>query len=293
MDERTLGVDVGGTNIKACIADRTGHRLASRTSPTPGTVPELLEAIAEIATWSRDAAGASLRIGVVVPGIVDEESGVAIRSTNLGWSQAPLRALIGQALSMKIAFGHDVRAGALAEHTWGVGGGDMIYIPIGTGIAAAVMLRGKPVITGGYAGEIGQVLTPDPHTGEPTRLELIASASAIARRYGDRHHGFGADCDARTVVARAKAGDPTATAVLSEAIAALGTVLATVLGVLGPLRIVIGGGLAGAGELLLAPLRGDVASRLVVTPPPIIMAATLGPWSQALGAAALAQQEDS
>lgn len=164
----------------------------------------------------------------------------------------------------------------------------MQYVPVGTGIAAAVVLAGVPVVTGGYAGEIGQVLVTDPATGERVRMESVASAAAIARRDAERR---GTDDDgggARAVVERARAGDERARQVLAEAVAVLADVLATTVGALGPVRTVIGGGLAGAGELLLGALREELAARLLVAPVPEVVGATLGPWSQALGAAALA-----
>ncbi len=292
MSVRALGIDVGGTTIKVCVADDAGNRLASTTVPTPRTVDGLVTTVAEQVAWGRREAAELAGIGVVVPGIVDDETGTAVLSVNLGWRDVPMRRLISEAVGEDVAFGHDVRAGATAEARWGAGSPDMLYVPIGTGIAAAVVLGGRPVVTGGYAGEIGQVLVADPATGRPVPLETVSSAASIARRDAERRSaGTVTDADlqggARAVVERVRDGDPVARQVFTEAVGTLAEVLATTIGALGPVRIVVGGGLVGAGPLLLDALREEIGRRLVVAPVPQITAATLGSWSQALGAAAM------
>lgn len=291
MTAPALGIDVGGTTTKACLTDAGGRRLADTTAPTPRSVDGLAAAVAGHVAWARRTAGDLAGIGVVVPGIVDEPTGTAVYSVNLGWRDVPMRRLLSQAVGTGIAFGHDVRAGALAEARWGAGAPDMLYVAIGTGIAATAVLGGTPVVTGGYAGEVGQLLVTDPATGRAARLEEVSSAAALARRYAERRAPGGGAQDggdgARGVVERARAGDDVALAVLDEAVSALSEVLATAVGVLGLVPIVIGGGLAGAGEMLLDRLRAGIAHRLPLTPAPRVVPATLGPWSQALGAAAM------
>lgn len=293
-----LGIDVGGTTTKVCLCDESGTRLASTTVPTPRQVDALADVVAEQVSWGREHGPALDAVGVVVPGIVDETSGTAVLSVNLGWRHVPLRDLLAAAAGVPVVFGHDVRAGALAEARWGAGARDMLYVPIGTGIAAAVVLDGRPVVSGGYAGELGQALVTDPATGRAVTMETVASAAAIARRYAERsgdvaadggaHRGHAASGGARLVLERAAAGDVLAKEVFDRAIAALAGVLAISVTALGPLRIVLGGGLAEAGELLSTAVRDAVADRLVITPPPEVVTARLGPWSQALGAAAMA-----
>jgi glucokinase len=125
---------------------------------------------------------------VAVPGIVDEAAGLAVFSQNLGWRDAPLRDMIAERTGLPTAFGHDVRTGALAEARLGAGRGcgDSLFLTIGTGISAALLLDGRPYSAHGYAGEIGHV---DVGRSEPCAcgatgcLEAIASAAAIARRH--------------------------------------------------------------------------------------------------------------
>lgn len=283
---RALGIDVGGTTTKACLTDDGGSRLDSVTAPTPRGVDALAALVAEQVAWARERDPGVERVGVVVPGIVDEASGTAVLSVNLGWRDVPMREVLSAAAGVPVALGHDVRAGALAEARWGAGARDMLYVAIGTGVSAALVLEGRTVATGGYAGEIGQALVADPADGAAVPMETVASAAAIARRFADRAPV--AAGGARRVLELAAAGDARAQQVFDEAVDALAEVLATSVTVLGPLPVVLGGGLAELGEGLTAPVRDGIAARLVVTPTPTVGTARLGPWSQALGAAALA-----
>jgi glucokinase len=167
------------------------------------------------------------------------------------------------------------------------------FVPIGTGIAAALVLDGRPYAGGGWAGEIGHI---DVGSGLPCPcgatgcLETIASAAAIARRYTERSsRAVGGALD---VAGRLGSGDPDARVVWDEAVDALAFVLAVTAAVAAPELIVIGGGLSGAGDVLLAPLRREVAAR--VTPPqrqPQLVRATLGDQAGLLGAALLAWRQ--
>ncbi|WP_154794184.1 ROK family protein [Occultella kanbiaonis] len=281
MPSHAVGVDVGGTTIKAGRVDATGTLSHPRRVPTPRDVATMVEVIA---AQVRDLAQPGDAVGVVVPGIVDEASGTAVLSANLGWRDVPLRDLLVAALGRDVAFGHDVRAGALAASVWGAGG-DLLFVPVGTGIAAALVLDGRVRGTG-WAGEIGMLTVSDPDGGAPVVLEAVASASAIARRYAVRTGVAVTGADA--VVEAAVAGDADAAAVIAEGMDALGLALADSVALLGSVRVVIGGGLAGGGEAVLGPLRNSMARRLGERPAPEVFAATLGPWAGCLGAGALA-----
>src|SRR5690606_16429772 len=126
--------------------------------------------------------------GVVVPGIVDADAGIGVFSSNLSWSDAPIRDLARAEFALPVAFDHDVRAASWAEYR--IGGAreyaNAVVIVIGTGIAGAILVDGEPYTAGGYAGEIGHSPIAD---GPPCPcgargcLETVASAGAIARRY--------------------------------------------------------------------------------------------------------------
>ncbi|WP_371176758.1 ROK family protein [Buchananella felis] len=300
-----IGIDVGGTTIKAGVASVNGELLARRQVPTPKNVPDLISTISTLAAelradvhagkvyeGDRPLSPAELvkPIGVAVPGIVDEANGMALLSANLGWRDVPMRQMLEEACGVPVAFGHDVRSGAVAEARWGAGSRDMLFVALGTGIGAGVVLHGEPVIGSGYAGEIGQILVRDPDNPSGwIELEKIAAASAVCARFAatmpeaEREAVIAAG--AYGVEMAAKGGNEDAQRVMREAVDALAEILATIVGTLGSLRIVIGGGLANAGEFLLAPLRQALAERLVIAPVPEVVKAELGSWAQCLGRA--------
>jgi glucokinase len=231
-------------------------------------------------------------LGVVVPGLVDAAAGMARYSENLGWRDVAFAARLARATTLPIAFDHDVRAAGAAEQRLGAARGyrDVAFVPIGTGIAAALVLDGQPYAGGGWAGEIGHIDVGSGLAcvcGSAGCLETVASAAAIARRYTERSgrpvRG------ALGVAGRLGGGDPDATAVWDEAADALTFALAAIAAVAAPELIVIGGGLSGAGDVLLDALRRRLATRLSVTQRhPRLCVAALGDQAGLLGAALLA-----
>jgi glucokinase len=191
-----------------------------------------------------------------------------------------------------VGFGHDVRAGGLAEHTLGSARGcdDVLFMPIGTGISGAMYVAGH-LIENEYAGEIGHI---DVGSGEACAcgatgcLEAIASGASIAKRY-NRATG-GSAGGAKEVLELVVAGDHAATMVWDDAINALARALATYTSLLAPELVVIGGGLSGAGETLFEPLRHRLHELLVWQQAPRIVAAQLGENAACLGAGLLARQ---
>jgi glucokinase len=281
---RALGVDVGGTDIKAALLDGDAP-LDFRTVPTPSTPAEIVDAIAGLAAELGEAHG----IGLAVPGVVDEERGVAVWSENLNWSDVPFAALVRDRCGLPTVLGHDVRTGAIAESRAGAARGldDVVYLSIGTGIAAGIVLGGRVHAGGGYAGEIGH--TPAAGHDEPCAcggrgcLEAIASAAAIARRYTARS-GRPAAGAAEVL----EAGDADALAVWNEALDALADALAWIASVLAPEAVVIGGGLSRAGAALLDPLNERIPRRLTFQRVPRLVPAALGERAGCIGAALLA-----
>lgn len=293
-------VDVGGTRIKAALVDRSGSELVSLTEPTPAglDVPGALVAavVASVDALRKRAAEGGraaepFRCGVVVPGIVDDEEGVARWSANLGWRDLPVVEPLTDALGVPVVLGHDVRAGLVAETRFGAAQGfsNVLFMPIGTGIAGALMLDGRVVVAQGWSGELGHVVVvPDgPRCGCGARgcLEALASASAIERSYaastGQRLTG---DAIARLV----SDGDEKARAVWATAVEALARAVVTTTTLTGVSRVLVGGGLARSGEVLLHPLREAVQASLTFQRMPTIVQAALGDRAGCLGAACLA-----
>ena len=295
-------LDVGGTAMKGALVGPDGATRCPLRRPTPhrqgpGAVVDAAGgALAELLEDARRERLEVAAAGVVVPGIVDEARGVAVFSANLGWRDLPLRAQLEARTGVPVALGHDVRAGALAEATLGAARGeaDVLFVPVGAGIAAAAIVDGRLLYAGGYAGELGH-LQVDPD-GEPCGcggrgcLETVASGAALARRYAARAGRPVAG--AAAVADRVRAGDPDAEAVWADAVAALAQGLAAAVALLGSWLVVVGGGLAGAGDLLLRPLTEALLARLSPgsTRVPRLVLAALGDQAGCLGAALLARR---
>jgi glucokinase len=170
-------------------------------------------------------------------------------------------------------------------------------VPIGTGIAAAHVVDGK-VFTGahGATGEIGHIVVrpggPPCGCGQRGCLEAIASAAAVARRYAERRaqggNGDEAAAGADRVAALASAGDPVAADVWRETVDALADGLLIGIALFDPEAVVVGGGLAEAGDALLVPLADALHARLTFHREPVLRRAALGDEAGCLGAALLA-----
>lgn len=292
---RTLGLDLGGTNIKAIVLEhgasgpRVVHedRLETGAADGPGAV---LDRIAELGRRAVGAAGPVAAAGLGAPGPLDLDRGVAVFLPNLpGWEGQPLVAPLSQRLGLPVALVNDARALTLAEHVLGAGRGcdTLVCVTVGTGVGGGAVVDGRLVTgLGGTAGELGHLtIVPDGRPcpcGNRGCLERYAAAPAIARAAGT--------ASAREAVAAARAGSPRALAALAQAGTALGLGLADAALVVGPDRIVVGGGVAAAGELLLEPARRELTRRLHVLPVDRIelVPAELGPLGGAVGAALFA-----
>ncbi|GAA4044257.1 ROK family protein [Streptomyces shaanxiensis] len=296
-----IALDVGGTGMKAALAGAGGELLHQARRPTgrergPDAVVEgILDFAAELRAYGEQHFGEpAAAVGVAVPGIVDEEHGIAAYAANLGWRDVPLRQMLTERLGgTPAALGHDVRTGGLAEGRIGAGRGAdrFLFIPLGTGIAGAIGIDGR-VEAGahGFAGEIGHIVVrpegaPCP-CGQRGCLERYASAAAVSEAWaavcGDP------EADAADCAKAVASGDPNAVRVWEEAVAALADGLVTALTLLDPRTLIIGGGLAEAGETLFTPLRDAVRRRVTFQKLPSIVPAALGDTAGCLGAGLLA-----
>ena len=293
-----VALDVGGTGIKCALVAPAGSTRHTERHPThAGRGPEaVLESILSIAEGLAATARAKgldpVAIGIVVPGIIDEAAGVAVWSANVGFREVPLKAIAAQRLGLPAARGHDVRAGGLAESRLGAakGRGNALVVPIGTGIAAACSVDGRR-LTGahGAAGEIGHIVVrpggPVCGCGQRGCLEAVASAAGVARRYAEQAER---QAPAHEVAALAAQGDPVAGEVWRETVDALADGLLVGMALFDPAVIVVGGGLAEAGDVLMNPLRAAIHERVTFHREPVLCRAALGDEAGCLGAALLA-----
>ena len=189
-----LGVDVGGTKIAAALVDPAGNVLHSlRRETVLGSPDATLDGIAAAARDLMAASGTDPQgvhaIGFGIPGLVDPEKGIGIASVNLGWRDVPVRKGLEARLKVACEVDNDVRAGALGEARFGAARGlqEWVYVNIGTGISAVILLHGRFLMGArGLAGEIGHaVLEPDGpmcKCGGRGCFEAVASGPGIAER---------------------------------------------------------------------------------------------------------------
>jgi len=299
-----LAFDIGGTDTKAALFDTAGRMLGLSRTATPvrggDTAAAVLDLVEEVAaTLARDfPAVAPTAVGLIAPGLVDDEQGIGIHSANLSWNNVPFKRLAEERFTLPASFSHDVRAAGEAEHRLGAARPfrDVVVIVIGTGIAASIVLDGRAHVAGGFAGEIGHSIVDAGGErcacGARGCLETVASAGAIVRRYrqavaarsGTEPTGT-EPAGAKDVLALAQAGDADARRVWNDAVDALAVVIAQLAAVLAPEAVVIGGGLAQAGDALFLPLRERVAALLSFHRRPEVLPARIGENAGLLGAA--------
>ncbi|WP_068925356.1 ROK family protein [Planobispora rosea] len=296
MSDYVVAVDVGGTSMKGGIVTRSGEVAATGRRPTgreggPAAVVATIRSfVGDLAARGEEILGAGpAAVGIAVPGLVDDATATALYSANLGWRDVPAADFVP--LDVPALLGHDVRTGGLAESVLGAGRevSDFLFLPIGTGIAGAMIIGGEPYGgTSGWGGEIGHIpVLPGGEAcacGQIGCLETYASASAVGRRYSAR---AASPATAEQVAALTAAGDPVAAEVWDEAVEALSLALATYTLLLDPSAIVLGGGLAEAGSLLSDPLAKRLAERLAFRAAPPLRRAVLGVDAGMLGASLL------
>jgi glucokinase len=291
--------------MKCGLVAADGAVLHRETRPTPraaggrAVLDALLLTVVELGQKATAEGHRVRAIGVVVPGVIDAEHGT-VGAENLEWVGTPVLAELKAAVQstgaeeVPIVLAHDVRAGGYAELRQGALAGtrNAMFLPLGTGIAAAMIVDGSLVSGDGYAGELGHSkfiyggAAELCACGQWGCLETVASAAALARRYTAR---TGRTVDgAREVMELLAAGDPDAAQVWQDALTALIDALVLYTTLVAPTRIAIGGGLVGAGETLLQPLREGVHARLTFQREPEIVAAVLGEEAGCLGAARMA-----
>jgi len=283
-DGLLVGVDVGGSKIAVLVVDAELGVCGRHTIPTSvGEPDEAAQQIATAIDAALAAAGASREdvraVGVGVPGRVDPSTGVVSLAVNLGWHRLPLRAHLEALLGVPVAIENDVRAAAAGirdrlEAILGVPVAiendvraaatgildrravgavqDFIYLSVGTGISAGVVIDGEVHRgTRGLAGEIGHIVVdadgPVCPCGLRGCLETIAAGPAIARAAGDGQ-------TAADVYAAATAGDPTAQATVDHAGASLARAIHALVMTYDVERIVLGGGVSRAGATFLDPI---------------------------------------
>jgi glucokinase len=309
QEQHYVGVELCAGSARAALVSATGQVVARREGATAadeagGAVARLVAELRDSAPQSRVAA-----LGVGLPGLVSPETGRVIISSDFPAAvRGDLRADLQKATGLPVMLDNDANAGAIGEYAAGAGRGsrNMFYVTIGDGIGGAIIIDGKLWRgASGFAGEFGHI-TIDPEgvvctCGNVGCLETVASAPNIVRRTHERlmrdstsslsRLGLNKNFTAADIAHEAKNGDDFAALMIERTGRYIGTAIATVINLLNPERIVMGGGVMDAGSLILEPVIRE-ARRRSFQPnfeSTQIVAATLGPDAVPIGAALLAR----
>ncbi len=272
-DSLAIGIDLGATKIAAALITRTGEVLAAEQIETNAIVG--FEAVADrvarlIETMHEAARGPIAGIGIGAPGQVDLNTGVVKDAVNLGWQAVSLASNVKTRLKREIPIWiqKDTNATALGEYVCGAARGcsDFVYLSLGSGLGSAAMANGRLINGATNGSDLGHWVI-DPIEGRLCSCGLRGCAETVVsgpgllmvlrdlRRAQPNRSAWADQSDVTTssVVEAARAGDPIAHAALAKVAEWLGIVMAACIGVLNPLKIVLGGGLGLAAFDWLAP----------------------------------------
>lgn len=288
---KRIGIDVGGTNVKIALVDDNGKIIYSNSVPTYAkmgyeyTVNNIKQAISDLMKETNTTTSDIEGIGFDFPGQVDCKTGVVKLAPNIpGWVNVPIAQMIEDEFHIPTRIDNDVRCAALGELKFGAGKGceNFICITVGTGIGSGIVINGK-VVRGATnaAGELGHIKLqmnggPICGCGDTGCLEAFASGPAIvamAQEYikGGKSTKFremaaaeGGEITPYMVAKAAEEGDPVAKRIFEIVGEYIGIGLTSVINLLNPEKVIIGGGVAESGELLLAPIRKTIKERAMV-----------------------------
>ena len=305
-----VGIDLGGTGIKAGLVDEQGHILEKVSCPTK--IERGHEAvIADMARLSYEViekAGKTLddvkAIGIGLPGVLDPRTGRVPFCTNLGWHDVPVIQLMQKDIDKPIYVDNDATVACLAENVAGVSAGakSSVFLTLGTGVGGGIVIGGK-VYSGshGVGSELGHMIVvvdgEQCTCGNRGCWERYASATALIRMGKEAAAAHPESVlakdvegmNARMVIDAAREGDEAAMGVFDRYTTYLATGLVNIINFLDPEIIALGGGVSGAGEFLLKPVREKLAKMIFYKAMPYarVELATLGNDAGIIGAAML------
>lgn len=317
---KRIGIDVGGTNVKIALVDENGKIIYSNSVPTYAkmgyeyTVNNIKQAIKDLMketeTQPKDIQG----IGFDFPGQVDYKTGVVKLAPNIpGWVNVPIAQMIEEEFHIPTKIDNDVRCAALGEMLFGAGRGceNFVCITVGTGIGSGLVVNGQ-IVRGASnaAGELGHIKLqmkdgPICGCGDTGCLEAFASGPSIVAMAQDYIKGGkstkfremaaaeGGEITPYMVAKAAEAGDPVAKRIFEIVGEYIGIGLTSVINLLNPEKVIIGGGVAEAGDLLFNPIRKTIKERAMVVAGEAveIVPAQLGNSAGVIGASMLVEKK--
>lgn len=309
-----IGIDLGGTGIKAGVVDEKGNILSKASCPTgvergyEAVIRDMAALCVEAAEKSGHTMNDIHSIGIGIPGIFDPASQMVPFCTNLGWHQVPILSEMAKYTDRPVYVDNDATVAGLAEAVTGVSAGvaNSVFVTLGTGVGGGIILDGKPYAgPHGVASEIGHMITVAGGElctcGNHGCWERYASATAIireGRKFAEAHpecaiakavNGNLDEITAKTVIDLAKEGDADASMLFDNYVTHLCVGLVNLINLYDPEIIALGGGVSHAGEFLLDAVRAKLPSMVFYKTMPYarIELARLGNDAGIIGAAML------
>lgn len=303
MSRYSIGVDLGGTNLRAAVIDEQGTLIEKVSAATPmgeGPEPVVAEIVQSVGALREKYGTADLAgIGAGVPGIIEMNSGVIAGWGNRpSFKDYPMRTELARRLNTQVVLENDANAAAIGEHWMGAGKDqdDLILLTLGTGIGGGIISRGK-ILHGflGMAGELGHItVVPNGNPcgcGNRGCVERYASATAVIAMA--RGLSLGRNLTSEDIYKMAKAGNERAREVFVVMGESLGIALASLINIFNFPLFLLGGGVLGAWEFFAPPMFAEVERRCLTyrttlkTKPTRIAKASLGSDAGLFGAAYL------
>ncbi|MPZ22186.1 MAG: ROK family protein [Dehalococcoidia bacterium] len=308
------GIDLGGTKIYSIVAGADGSVLGEDERPTlpdhglEVCIERMTESLAAAASSAGTATSALAAVGVAAPGPIEFRDGIVSAAPNLGWTDVPLRSFLSDRLGVNVVLENDANAAAYGEFIYGAGTpyDTIIYVTVSTGIGGGFILD-RRLFQGasGAAAEVGHmVVEPDGpicNCGSVGCLEMLASGTAIGRSATAAVEGgrdtilreLAADpteVTAEVVAEAAARGDAVANEILDDAARYIGIAFGTLINLLNPQAIIVGGGVSRLGARMIEPITAEARRRSFRQSfeDCLILPAALGRRVGALGTVALA-----
>ncbi len=291
----TIGVDLGGTKINTALVkeDKIIKKIKLRTERKKGKNHVIQKIIYSIDLILEGMSKKDIKgIGIGSPGPVDTKNGLVLKAVNLpgGWINVPLREIIEKKFKIKTHLTNDANAMALAENLYGAGKNytEIVCFTIGTGLGGAVITNNKLYLGKCNAGELGHMIIIDKGEkcgcGNRGCLEAYVSTKGIKRI---SRKIFGKVLPPLDIEIMGRNGNLKARKVYAEMGKYLGIGIASLTNILDPEIVILGGGMAHAGNLIIKPARDELKKRSFVNKPPKIVLAKLGKDAGVIGAANL------
>jgi glucokinase len=301
----SIGIDFGGTTIKSglVVEGQILHRGEPIDTQALGGPEAIVDSLVNLVGLLGEHGTQPAAIGIGLPGLVDSSTGIVHELTNVpGWDEVPLRKILHERTGLAVTIENDAKAMAYGEWKYGAArnGRFVFCVTLGTGVGGALILDGRLYRGANLAaGEIGHLSIDyrgriGPY-GNYGGLEEYIGNQQIATRASERYRAAGRElsleqCSPRRLAEMANGGDPIAKQMWEDLGDELGAALASVVWIINPDTIVIGGGVAKAGELILDPVRRSIRARTldVVHDRLRVVPAALGNDAGIIGSSALA-----